>query len=407
MKALGPFLLCLVTPVAATSAQVVSVKGGGGARPVRLTPTTPVAPPSFGPGVDYELAGEFVGDSEARDFDGDGWLDLAISSRGGEVSVCFGDVSGSLADKEDFWAVESLYDPGPGGIGSADFDGDGLLDLAVTVAGSYDGLGGYVRKCHVYLNDGDRRFNWSSTVFTHATFASDAAGGDFNEDGHADLAVVASSGFDVFLGNGDGTFGPAIPLQGSNPPTGFFIETHDMDGDGHLDLVAGFGSTFPGTRVFWGDGTGVFSSYLFTGPGFNFSVSDVDRDGLLDLAVAVKDKFPNYSGGLRVYYGRPGKTFEYGGSVGEAFTGPGRLVASDLNADGFVDVLARDSWGQRLFVGQHDGSLVERADGNSLAGAPGSPRGGDWNHDGRTDLVFPWEIIGETPRVRVYLNESP
>lgn len=39
-----------------------------------------------------------------------------------------------------------------------------------------------------------------------------AAVGDFNGDGHADLAVTSlgSSNVSILLGNGDGTFGPAV-----------------------------------------------------------------------------------------------------------------------------------------------------------------------------------------------------
>ena len=375
----------------------------------------PPSVPAFGPAADYELAGELIADTEVNDFDGDGWLDLAVSSRGGEITILYGDGAGSLADNENFWAVESAGDPGPGGIGSADFNGDGYPDLVVSVAGAYNFLGQSVRKAHVYLNDGDRDWVYSTTVAPHAPFAGDACGGDFNEDGHQDVAVIASSGFDVFLGQGDGSFGPGIALQGSNPPTGFRIVSADVNADGHLDLVTGFGSTFPGTRVHWGDGTGIFSESTFTGPGYNFALGDLNGDGYLDTVSAVISKFPNYTGGLWVNYGRPEKTMSFGGKYGAPFAAPGRVAAADLNGDGFLDVAARDGGSTRLFLsaplalnlqGQSSANLIETT-APSLAGAPGSPITGDWNHDGLADLAFPWEITGQTPMVRLFLNQTP
>src|ERR1019366_3161697 len=72
--------------------------------------------------------------------------------------------------------------------------------------------------------------------------------GDFNEDGKADLAIAAGVKLFAFLGNGDGTFAPAVnsPMRVPSPPYDDFpspyvgtITTADFNHSGHLGLAVG------------------------------------------------------------------------------------------------------------------------------------------------------------------------
>ena len=73
----------------------------------------------------------------------------------------------------------------------------------------------------------------------HPTPASVAIA-DFNRDGKPDLVVANANSpggsIDVYLGNGDGTFGNAIVIVAS-AKTPISVRTADLNGDGLSDFV--------------------------------------------------------------------------------------------------------------------------------------------------------------------------
>ena len=173
---------------------------------------------------------------------------------------------------------------------AADFNGDGHTDLAV-VSDPESGGGTVV----VYLGHGDGTFG-PGAPYPAGYFPFYLTAGDFNGDGKADLAVsvfasqVNTPGtVDVLIGKGDGTFATAVPYTvGLAPAT---IVADDFTGDGIPDLVVLDAETGITNKV-WilpGKGDGTFLSPVSTPTGTNagyLQYADFDHDGNLDLLLA-------------------------------------------------------------------------------------------------------------------------
>src|SRR5436309_588629 len=128
------------------------------------------------------------------------------------------------------------YGVGLGAVATADFNGDGALDLAVV---NY--LPGTVS---VLLGNGDGTFRPTPIFFGGDNGPSSVAVGDFNGDGRPDLVLAnfKSTTVSVFLGKGDGTF--SMPLLFSAGTSPAFAAVGDFNGDGKQDLaVANYFST--------------------------------------------------------------------------------------------------------------------------------------------------------------------
>jgi hypothetical protein len=116
--------------------------------------------------------------------------------------------------------------------------------------------------------------------------------GDFNGDDQLDLVVASSaenedgknSGVSVLLGNGNGTFQPAVDYGAGSFP--FSVVVGDFNGDGKLNLAVAEGST---VSILLGNGDGTFQSATSHKAQFDaisIAAGDFNDHGKLDLAVA-------------------------------------------------------------------------------------------------------------------------
>ncbi len=221
---------------------------------------------------------------QAADFNGDGNLDLAITNEFLGVSpVVLGYGDGAFNAAGDLFT--GIF---PVGVAVGDFNQDGKLDAAVAGAGTakYPGSG-----VNISLGKGDGTFTLAGGAgipLGKSLFSIVAA--DFNGDGMLDLAVTDQGGNTVMIlpGNGDGTFGAPITYPVGNQPEA--IVTGDFNNDGNLDLaIANYAD---GTvTLLLGNGDGTFTpaagSPFAVGAGpIDIATADFNGDGKLDLAVA-------------------------------------------------------------------------------------------------------------------------
>ncbi len=220
------------------------------------------------------------------DFNADGNLDLAIANQiSGQSPVALGYGNGA------FNTAGTLYSGGfSAGATVGDFNADGKLDVAVASSAvhSNSSQGSGVT---VSLGNGDGTFSLASgSPIPLGNSLSAIVTADFNGDGKLDFAVTDSGGNAVLVlkGNGDGTFGAPITIPVGMQPDA--IVAGDFNNDGKLDLaVANYADGTVSLLLGNGDGTftpAIGSPYPAGGGAYQIVAADFNGDGKLDLAVA-------------------------------------------------------------------------------------------------------------------------
>lgn len=212
------------------------------------------------------------------DFNGDGLGDLAVANLyDSTITVLTNNGAGSFtSDSTSVYAVGQ----NPAWIGTADFNQDGILDLAIvnTTSNSItvlqgDGLGGFTQI--------------PGSPIATVTYPVSAAIGDFNADGKPDLAVISGTGntVSILLNTGTGFAGTGMTYPAGTSPSSVVVS--DFDGDNQQDLVIANRNDNSAT-VLNGDGTGAFvkqSTLTNLRSPASVAFADFDGDGTEDLAI--------------------------------------------------------------------------------------------------------------------------
>jgi len=241
--------------------------------------------------------------------------------------------------------------PDPRGIVIADLNEDGRADLAIA-----DGTG----SISVMLGNGDGSFPPGVTISVGALL-TDLISGDWNGDGHVDLAasrfvpdLPPPGSILVLLGNGDGTFGTATEY-----PAGEFtldVDSADLNSDGHPDLV-GLNRNDHSISVFLGVGDGSFLPERRTpteGEPFALALGDLNRDGRPDAVTSIYGSPHDlYS----IFWGNGDGTFTPNAPVPQLSIGYGLEIA-DVTGDNIPDLVSTGFLGLTVFRNSGDGTLL-------------------------------------------------
>jgi predicted nucleotidyltransferase len=295
------------------------------------------------------------------------------------------------------------------GVSTADFNGDGWMDVYVANDGEANQL---------WINQREGTFRntapLAGVAFNRDGRAQGSMGvdaGDFDNNGTEDLFVTNLTGETntLYVNHGGGTFEDRTAASGLGTPsltyTGFGTAWIDVDNDGWLDLLTVNGTIVrsqqaPANAVFPYDqrkqlfrnlGTGRFEEvtdragavFRRSEVGRGAAFGDINNDGTMDVVVA------NANGPARLLINHAGRQHHWLGL---------RLVGGAATP--------RDMLGARVAVVRADGStLWRRARADGSYGSANDPRVlvglGDAAGHARVRVTWPSGRVDEWPRVPI------
>ncbi len=348
----------------------------------------------------------YCGWVEAADLDGDGHLDLVASryqngrTYEAESAVFWNGPEGLKQDR-----VTWLPTTGAVGCTAADLDGDGRPEVIFN-----NTMGGPSQfdpdfPLYVYLG------NEASEYSPSRRLELPTGGGtntyvlaDLDLDGYVDLAFVSPEGLRIFHGGADGLLPDRYSILPNRGEYFHYVLVGDFNRDGWLDLLA-VAYTYddnPETLanssvIFYGSSSGFSperSKVVPTFCGGNAQVSDLNKDGWLDIIVYDK------RGYLSVWLGGPdGFSEERMWKIPLEGAGAGGLAAitcADLNGNGWLDLIAvvmghytRKGSGFYILYGGPDGYSEDRIEFHATEASSILVSVADLNNDGHLDLLVP------------------
>jgi hypothetical protein len=315
------------------------------------------------------------------DFLGNGKLDIVTANANGTVSVLEGNGKGGFGSPITTQVGGNLTS-----VAVSDFNGDGKPDLVVGTSTGLD----------VLLGKGDGTFKVNQTVPFNLHYAgllipeavTSVAVGDFRGDGKQDIVALANSRVSVLAGNGDGTFQDPVALAAGQNGVGSFA-VGDFTGDGKLDVVtSNFAGTFfgaPAINLLAGNGDGTFQAArsMELGETANaIAVGAFTSSGKLDLALA--SSFGSNS--VTPLLNQGGGVFSTTPVVA-ANVLPSAAAVGDFNGDGKQDIVTTGVAGNAVVLLSNGDGTFREGPTLTVSGSPDAVVVGDFNDDGKQDIA--------------------
>jgi hypothetical protein len=389
----------------------------------------------FLPPAIYSSGGLIATSVAVADLNGDRKPDLVVancSPTGSPNCAGEGSVGVFLGNGDGTFQPVATYDSGGGNAESvavADVNGDDKPDLLVANEGS--------STVGLLLGNGDGTFQSAIIYGSGGNYPVSVAVADVNGDGKPDLVVANLCDIDcssvnggvagVLLGNGDGTFQPAVPYNDGQSDLESAVVA-DVNADGKPDLVLAkdcFDNTCAngGVGVLLGNGNGTFQQGVNYSSGGAFPISvavaDVNGDGKPDLLVANCDASGSsgcidvsVDGSVGVLLGNGDGSFQAAVAYDSGGSGAWSVAVADMNGDGKPDVLVANQCGSGCSSPGAVGVLLGKGQGifaNPVNLPPDfntSVAAADVNGDGKPDLLVATNDATGMGAVGVLLNNT-
>jgi len=324
------------------------------------------------PGTVFDSGGVSAYSVAVADVNHDGHFDLLVANGCASGTNCSaeGVLAVLLGNGDGTFQAATGYNTGGSDVyhaivALADLNGDGNLDAVIA-----HGCGGLTctdGTVSVLLGDGTGAFGAATSYASGGAGASSVAIADMNGDHKLDLLTVnwcssvcststpTEGSVGVLLGNGDGTFQPAVAYPSGGNGTRS-IAAADMNGDGKIDvLTASCGPDacapgFPGgtAAVLLGNGNGTLQSALANNAAGDspdaVMVSDLNGDGKPDLVVGNWGTVNGATnqGAITLLIGSGNGSFQKTRTVLAGGNEVPSVAVGDLNGDGHPDVVTAD-----------------------------------------------------------------
>jgi hypothetical protein len=275
---------------------------------------------------------------------------------------------------------------------TADFNGDGNVDVAVGTSTPFQGIG-------IYLGNGDGTFRPGGSLASGVDIY-DLVTGDWNGDGIPDLAGASSdaatSRLRIFPGLGNGKFSTGAIYTISSLTK---LATGDLNGDGVLDLASADGDGTVTVLLGKGDGTFTINGSYSTGATTSsyLALGDFNHDGKLDAAVAAANGTKDV---IAVLLGNGDGSLQAEASYAVA-SGTTSVAIADFNRDGILDLCTGGSGDMQVLFGKGDGTFFS-PQLYVVVGASCDVAVADLNGDGAPDILQVFRFIGMV----VWLNKG-
>jgi hypothetical protein len=228
-----------------------------------------------------------VSDVEALNVNGAGPPDLVVTNKlTGQLSVLINQGHGTFASPAPYRAATGLSEVDPGaspgltsldataGVAAGPLTAGGPSDLVTINPGS--------NTMDILAGLGQGRFANPVSMPTQDP-AQAVCIADFNGDGLGDLAILTAAGVTVYLGNPQGGFSCPTTYAVAPDSTGLTV----ADIDGHLDLLVG--DSYGDVLVLVGEGNGKFQTYQQVDQSVELAVADLTGNGSEDVIYANQD----------------------------------------------------------------------------------------------------------------------